>query len=204
MNGGGSNSAQKEATREEERRRAEITRNTQAANAAFDSPERQAQYNDFYGATRDLGMQDLNQQKTKADLNAKFALARSGQTGGSRSRDVGTQLGEDYIKGLLTVDQRALGAKSDLMGADNATRQNVLSMVMSGMDLTTANSNAAAGLRSNLESGKATRLAGGLGELFGGVSQIAEKSEQERIRRAAEKQYGQSSYQPFWSYGGGG
>lgn len=200
---GGNNNAQRDAQREEDRRRAEISRNTQQANAVFDSPERQAQYNDFYDATRTLGMQDLDKQKSNADRQAKFALARSGQTGSSRARDVGTQLGEDYIKGLLTVDQRALGSKSDLMAADNDARQNVLSMVMSGMDLTTANSNAAAAMRSNLESGKATRLAGGLGDLFGGVSQIAQKSDEERIRRQAERNYGQSSYQPFWAGPGG-
>ena len=203
MNGGNDN-AQRDAQREENRRRAEITRNTQQANAIFDSPERQAQYDDFYGATRELGMQDLDKQKSNADRQAKFALARSGQTGGSRARDVGTSLGEDYIKGLLTVDQRALAGKSDLMAADNASRQNVLSMVMSGMDLTTANSNAASALRSNLEAGKSTRLAGGLGDLFGGVSTLAQKSDEERIRRQAERNYGQTSYQPFWSMGGGG
>ena len=199
---GGNNNAQRDAQREEDRRRAEITRNTQQANAVFDSPERQAQYDDFYGATRELGMQDLDKQKSNADRQAKFALARSGQTGGSRARDVGTSLGEDYIKGLLTVDQRALAGKSDLMAADNASRQNVLSMVMSGMDLTTANSNAASALRSNLESGKATRLDGGLGDLFGEVSTLAQKSDEERIRRQAERNYGQTSYQPFWANGG--
>ena len=200
---GGNNNAQRDAQREEDRRRAEITRNTQQANAIFDSPERQAQYDDFYGATRELGMQDLDKQKSNADRQAKFALARSGQTGGSRARDVGTSLGEDYIKGLLTVDQRALAGKSDLMASDNASRQNVLSMIMSGMDLTTANSNAASALRSNLEAGKSTRLAGGLGDLFGGVSNLAQKSDEERIRRQAERNYGQTSYQPFWSMGGG-
>ena len=198
---GGNNSAQRDAQREEERRRAEINSNTQAANAVFESPERRAQYDDFYNATRTLGMQDLGDQKANADRQAKFALARAGQTGGSRARDVGTQLGEDYIKGLLTVDQRALASKSDLMASDNASKQNILSMVMSGMDLTTANSNAASAMRSNLQSGEATRLAGGLGDLFGGVSGIAQKSEEARIRRQAEKQYGQTSYQPFWGYG---
>ena len=200
---GGNNNAQRDAQREEDRRRAEITRNTQQANAVFDSPERQAQYDDFYGATRELGMQDLDKQKSNADRQAKFALARSGQTGGSRARDVGTSLGEDYIKGLLTVDQRALASKSDLMAADNASRQNILSMVMSGMDLTTANSNAASALRSNLDASASTRLAGGLGEMFGGVSDIAKRSEEERIRRQAATQYGQTSYQPFWVNGGG-
>ena len=201
---GGNNNAQRDAQREEDRRRAETQRNTQAANAVFDSPERQAQYNDYYDATRTLGMQDLDKQKSNADRQAKFALARNGQTGGSRARDVGTNLGEDYIKGLLTVDQRALASKSDLMAADNASRQNILSMVMSGMDLTTANSNAASALRSNLASSESTRLAGGLGDIFGGVSDIAKRSEEERIRRQAATQYGQTSYQPFWSRGGGG
>lgn len=200
---GGNDRAQKEAQRAEEQRQAGIRQTSAGVEAAFSSPERQQQYTDFYSATRDLGMTDLNQQKTIADRNAKFALARGGLTGGSRSRDVGTALGQDYVEGLLNVDRRAQGSMADLMAADQVSKNNLLGLAQSGLDLTTASQNAASALRANLQSGESTRLAGGLGELFGTASDLKRQSEDARIRRQAELQYGNTVYQPWFSYGGG-
>lgn len=200
---GGNDRAQKEAQRAEEQRQAAIRQTSAGVEAAFSSPQRQQQYQDFYSATRDLGMTDLNQQKTIADRSAKFALARGGLTGGSRARDVGTALGKDYVEGLLNVDRRAQGAMADLMSADQTSKNNLLSLAQSGLDLTTATQNAASALRANLQSGEATRLAGGLGDLFGTAAELKRASEDARIRRQAEIQYGNTVYQPWFSYGGG-
>ena len=200
---GGNDSAQREAQQAEQARQAGIQRTSAGVEAAFNSPERQQQYQDFYSATRDLGMTDLNQQKTIADRNAKFALARGGLTGGSRARDVGSALGQDYVEGLLNVDRRAQGSMADLMAADQTSKNNLLSLAQSGLDLTTASQGAASALRANLQSGESTRLAGGLGDLFGTASDIKRTSEDARIRRQAELQYGNTVYQPWFRYGGG-
>lgn len=193
--------AQFQAKISERDRQDAISRGTQQANAIFGSQERQGQYNDFYNATRDLGMQDLNRQKRKADLGAKFSLARGGMTGGSVARDAGVQLGKDYIDGLLTVDRRAQGATSDLMSADQQAKNNMIAMVQSGLDLTTANQNAANSLRTNLQAGEATRLVGGLGDIFGAAADMKRASEDARVRRQAEIQYGNSVYSPWFGYG---
>ena len=202
---GSSGNAQKEAQQAEEQRQAAIKQATQGIEAIYSSPERQQQYTDFYEATRTLGQQDLDKQKREADLNAKFALARGGMTGGSRARDVGTELGKDYLDGLLMVDRRALGAKSDLQNADQQSKNNLFALAQSGLDMTTAQANAAASLRSNLDAANSTRLAGGLGDLFGGIADINKKSEEERIRRQSAEEYGQGMrYSPYYSYGYGG
>ena len=200
---GGNDRAQREAQRAEEARQAEIRQTASQVESIFGSPERQQQYEDFYSATRDLGMADLNKQKAIADRQAKFGLARGGLTGGSRAVDLGSQLGREYTDGLLTVDQRALAAKADLMGADQQAKNNLLALTQSGLDLTTAQQNAAAAMQANLQSGEATRLAGGLGDIFGTASDFYKKSEEERIRRQAEQNYGQSLYSPYYSYGSG-
>lgn len=199
---GGNDRAQREAQRAEEARQAGIRQTSAQVESIFGSPERQRQYQDFYSATRDLGMSDLNQQKTEADRSAKFALARGGLTGGSRSRDVGSALGRDYVEGLLNVDRRAQGAMADLMAADQVSKNNLLSLAQSGLDLTTASQNAASALRANLQSGESTRLAGGLGELFGTAADLKRASEDARIRRQAEIQYGNTVYSPWFTYGG--
>ena len=200
---GSNDRAQREAQRAEEARQEDIRRTSAEVERIYGSPERQQQYDDFYNATRDLGMADLNQQKAIADRQSKFALARGGLTGGSRAVDLGAQLGREYTDGLLAVDQRALAAKSDLMGADQTSKNNLLALTQSGLDMTTAQQNATAAMQANLESGEATRLAGGLGDIFGTASDVYKKSEEERIRRQAEQNYGQSLYSPYYSYGSG-
>lgn len=196
-------SAQDAAARAERERQENIRRASAEVERIYGSPERQQQYTDFYNATRDLGMADLDKQKAIADRQAKFGLARGGLTGGSRAVDLGSQLGREYTDGLLTVDQRALAAKADLMGADQQSKNNLLALVQSGLDLTTAQQNAASGAAANLQAGEATRLAGGLGEIFGTAGDFYKKSEEERIRRQAEQNYGQSLYSPYYSYGSG-
>lgn len=200
---GGNDRAQREAQRAEQARQADIRKTSAQVESIFGSPERQQQYTDFYNATRDLGMADLNKQKTIADRQAKFGLARGGLTGGSRAVDLGSQLGREYTDGLLTVDQRALAAKADLMGADQQSKQNLLGLVQSGLDLTTAQQNAASGMRANLQAGEATRLVGGLGDIFNTASDFYKKSEEERVRRQTEQNYGQTLYSPYYSYGSG-
>ena len=200
---GGNDRAQREAQRAEQARQDAIRRASAEVERIYGSPERQQQYTDFYNATRDLGMADLNKQKTIADRQAKFGLARGGLTGGSRAVDLGSQLGREYTDGLLTVDQRALAAKADLMGADQVSKNNLLSLAQSGLDLTTASQNAAAAMQANLQSGEATRLAGGLGDIFGTASDFYKKSEEERVRRQTEQNYGQTLYSPYYSYGSG-
>ena len=202
--GGGNSSAQREAQRSEEARQAAIRQGSAQVESIFSSPERQQQYQDFYSASRELGMGDLNKQKAQADRSAKFALARGGLTGGSRARDVGTQMGQDYLDGLLTVDRRAQGSMADLMGADQQSKQNLLGLVQSGLDVTTANSSAASAMRANHQAGEATRMAGGLGELFGTAASMKNASEAERIRRQAEIQYGNTVYSPWHTYGSRG
>ena len=196
-------SAQDAAARAEAERQDAIRRASAEVERIYGSPERQQQYTDFYNATRDLGMADLNKQKAIADRQAKFGLARGGLTGGSRAVDLGSQLGREYTDGLLTVDQRALAAKADLMGADQQAKNNLLALTQSGLDLTTAQQNAAAAMQANLQSGEATRLVGGLGDIFNTASDFYKKSEEERVRRQTEQNYGQTLYSPYYSYGSG-
>lgn len=200
---GGNDRAQNEAQRAEDQRRANIAAASQSVENIFSSPDRQAQYADVYDATRTLGMSDLDRQKAQADRQTTFALARSGLTGGSRAIDVGRELGQDYINGLLTVDQKAQAAKADFMNADQMSKNNLIGLVQSGLDVTTANQNAASALRANLEGARATQLVGGLGEVFGTAGDIYQRGEDERIRRQAAQQYGQTAYAPFWTMAGG-
>lgn len=174
--GGGSNSAAKEANRQEAERQATI-RNTQSAvNSVFDSPQRQADIADFVGATRQFYQQDLNRQKADADRNLTFALAKSGLIGGSTQVDQQRVLGDDYSRGLLASEQKAQGAGASLEAADQDARARLISLATSGLDATTAASQAAASMRSNLQAGRSAAELGSLGDSFGQINDFVTRS----------------------------
>lgn len=173
---GGSNKAAKEANAAEAARQRAI-RNTQTnVNAVFDNPQRKADIADFVNATRDYYQQDLNRQKANADRNLVFSLAKSGLVGGSTQVDQQKLLGEDYGRGLLQTDQKAQGAGASLEASDQDARARLISLATSGLDATTAASQAAAAMRSNIQAGKSDALMGSLGDSFGQINDFVTRS----------------------------
>lgn len=191
MGGGGSSRAADEANRMEQQRQAAI-RGTQArVNQVFDSPQRAADIADFVGAMRDYYQQDLDRQKLDTDRQLRFAMARGGLLGGSVNVDTQKQFGEQYGRGLLDVERRAQGAGAELEAADQDARARLISLATSGLDATTAASQAAAALRTNLAAGKSTAQAQGLGDAFGNFAQFIKQSrENAEKRRGADDAYG--------------
>lgn len=200
--GSSSNRASREAQRAEDQRMAAI-RNTQAAvNRAYDNPQRQADIADFVSATRDYLTGDLNRQKSDADRQLKFALARNGVTGGSTQIDQQANLADDYARSILDVDRRARGAGADLQAQDQENRARLIQLATSGLDATTAASQAAAGMRSSLEAGKSASLVGGLSDVFADFRRnFLDPMKQQAGQRRANRDTGFSLYPTM--YGGG-
>lgn len=163
----GGNKAAKEANAAEAQRQAAIRGTQSRINQVFNDPKRQADINDFVNATRSYYQQDLDRQKGNADRGLKFALARSGLTGGSTQVDQQQQLGQDYGRGLLQVEQKAQGAGASLSAADQDARARLISLATSGLDATTAAQQASAAMRSNLEAGRSEAQLGSLADSFG-------------------------------------
>lgn len=183
MSGGG-NSAAKEANRAEEQRQATI-RGTQAkVNDVFNSPQRAADIGDFVNATRSFYQQDLDRQKAEADRGLKFALAKSGLTGGSTQVDQQGLLADNYGRGLLQVEQKAQGAGASLSAADQDARARLISLATSGLDATTAAQQAAASMRSNLQAGQSEAQLGSLGDSFSQFNQFAQNAKAAQQQRA--------------------
>lgn len=183
MSGGG-NSAAKEANRAEEQRQASI-RGTQAkVNDVFNSPQRAADIGDFVNATRSFYQQDLDRQKAEADRGLKFALAKSGLTGGSTQVDQQGLLADNYGRGLLQVEQKAQGAGASLSAADQDARARLISLATSGLDATTAAQQAAASMRSNLQAGQSEAQLGSLGDSFSQFNQFAQNAKAAQQQRA--------------------
>lgn len=170
--GGSNDDAARAARQEEANRQARVAAATRRIDAAFDSPERQGQYDEYLAALRGLYRADADRQKGIADRNLRFSLARSGLTGGSASVDANKQLGDEYTRGILDAEQRAQGGVGELRSADQATRLQLIQLANAGTDATTAATNAAAGMRANLSAARGGLRTQALGDLFGGTADL--------------------------------
>lgn len=205
--GSSNNRAADEANRQEQERRAAIAATQGRINQVFDNPQRAADIADFVDATRSYYGDDLNRQKADSDRELRFALARGGLFGGSTQRDQQQRMGEDYSRGLLRVDQMALGAGAELEAADQDARGRLIQLATSGLDATTAAQQAAASMRSNLQASRPEMRANMLGDAFGGVKGFADQARDAAERRRANRDAGFNLYGPSAAtghyYGGG-
>lgn len=191
-----SNTAADEANAAEQARLAQITATQGAVNNVFDSPSRAADIADFVNATRDFYGRDLDEQKAYNDRQLRFALARSGQLGGSLQLDKQTQFGKDYSKALLAIDQKARGAGANLETQDQDARARLIALATSGLDATTGAQQAAAAMKSSLEGQKAESQVQGLGDMFSNFTKFYQDSRDAAERRRGWDATGYSLYQP--------
>lgn len=199
---GPNNNASRDAQRAEDQRQASILATQGRVNEAFNSPQRQADISSFVNDLRTYYTRDLDEQKANTDRELKFALARGGNIGGSTQIDQQRDFGKQYAKGLLDIDQRALGAGADLQAQDQDARARLIQLATSGLDATTGASQAAAAMRSSLQAGRSTAQAQGLGDVFAQFRTFTDRSREAAERRRGLKDTGYSPYQAS-AYGGG-
>lgn len=195
--GGGSNGSAVKAAQAESWRQNNISQAVDQINSIYGGARRQADIADFLGATRSFYGQELERQKETADRSLKFAMARSGLTGGSATVDANRRLGQDYQQGVLSADRLAQQAVADLRAADETSRMNLISQASSGMGLTSGAQQAAQALQANLQSSNASMKKDALGDVFGGLSDIFTQSRNRADERRGFQNYGQSLYTPM-------
>ena len=198
MCGGSDNSASNAATDQYNQQQAAIKQSQAGINALFNDPSRTAQYNQLGADTTQYYTDQANRQNQIAGRNLKFSLARQGLAGGSQQAAEGQLLGQDYTQGLLQASQQGQQAESNLKSADEQSRTNLLALAQSGLDTTTAASQATTSLQNNLLAGQSGANVNQLGDLFGNLSGIYQNSQ----NAAAAKQgllYGYGSiFQPLF------
>lgn len=164
-----------------------IAETTGKINSIYDSPERQAQYGDFINAVREKYNTDLGRQSVIANRENKFAIARSGLSGGSRDVDSKRQLGEERAQGILGAENKAQAALGDLKAADNTSRLNLIGLARSGLDATTAASRAMSGLQVGAESARADALQQGIGDVFAATNANVKKQQEAAALREGRR-----------------
>lgn len=165
---GGAGNAAAAAQAEETQRSAQIAQNVQNINSAF--ANRGAQYGNYQTALQGQYQTELTRQQDIASRNNKFALARSGLTGGSAAVDAGKLLSQDEQRGTLNAQQQVQGSVAKLQAADESTRQQEISLAQGGGDIGDAAIQTANGLRANIGNAQNANVAGALGQVFGDVS----------------------------------
>ena len=195
--GSSSNSVTREARASEAERQAGIDTTTGQINALYDSPARAAQRTQYGNDLRNFFIGDANRQKGVADRNLRFAMARSGLTGGSATIDANKTSGEDYQRGILESERRTQQGVADLLGRDEQSRLTLTGLAQGGLNATNAANQAAAGLRTNIQSANADARLKGLGDIFDRTGTTVRNSWEDSLRRDTNKQF-DSFYKPYY------
>ena len=182
MCGGDTNRASRQAEANERERQLAVRDALAAIDRAFLT--REPGHRRFLRALRDEYGTQVARQKARTDRQLRFALARSGLTGGSGAVDAYQQLGEEHADAVLQAERQAQNALARLRGADEAARADLTRLAQSGVQATTAASQAANALRANLAQAESRSLVQGLGDLFGRTRALYDQQREDARYRA--------------------
>lgn len=188
--GGQSNKAAQQAEQSERDRMARVAQSTSAINATYGDPRRANDINDYGRAVLEFQRKDLDRGKAEADRQSRFAMARTGLTGGSRDVDVNRDLAETYDRGVLDATRKSEGAMAQLRSQDQNAKNNLIALAQSGMDATTAAQQAAEGIRVNLANARADMGQQSIGNLFSRFADIYKTSQEQKGKREAQRYAG--------------
>ena len=161
---GGGNDATKAQAAQQAEQQAEINKNVGDIDSAFSN--RQPEYDQYRQGLTDQYQQELSRQQAIAGRNNKFALARSGLTGGSAAVDSGRLLGQEEQLGTLAAQQQVNSGVAKLQANDQATKQQMIGLAQSGNNIGDAATETAQALQANLGSAQSVNAAQGLGDVF--------------------------------------
>jgi len=165
----------------------QIQQSVQQINSAYSSPARQQQYDTYGQNLNNYYTGQVNDQQAINARNLKFAMARSGQTGGSVATDSNTQLGKDYSKALLQASQQAQAGKAALEQSDIQSKNQLIGLAQQGNFTGTIPQQIATANSASLDAAKNYGNANSLGNLFAGTGQIWQNEQTAAANRKAQQ-----------------
>lgn len=172
---GDSNDAVQAANAQEAARRRRVERGTRRVNNLFEQRANSGLYDRYEGDTLDLLQDRVNESKTDAARNLRFALARSGTVGGSNQVDQRANLREATSLATLNAIKRARGARGKLATADQQDKQNLLALVQSGMSAGQAARESAAAMKLNTSLAQEFALPQTFDQFFANIADYVNK-----------------------------
>lgn len=183
---GTNNNASNAAAAADAQRQNNINQSISQINAAYGSPTRQAQIDQFGTNLNNYYTGQANEQEATNARNLKFAEARSGLTGGSANVDANTQLSKDYTKALLQASQLAQGGKASLQQADVNSKNNLISLAETGANIGSIPGQVASAQTANLNAAQNYGNANALGNIFAGTAGIYQAEQNAAANRKAQ------------------
>jgi hypothetical protein len=203
---GTGNSAAKAAQQANADNQAAIDASVQQIQNAYSSPSRQQQYQQYGQQLQDFYTNNVNNQEQVNARNLKFALARSGLTGGSAAVDSNTQLQKDYTNGLVQASQQAQAGQAALQQADVNSKNQLVSLAEQGGNIGSIPTQVAQAQSTNLGTAQAYGNTNALNNLFTGTAGIYQGEQVAAANRQAQANPIGSFYGPsaFTQPPGGG
>ena len=183
---GTNNSASTAAAAADAQRQAQINQTVQRISDAYSSPQRQAQYQTYGQNLNNYYTTQVNDQEAVNARNLKFAMARSGLTGGSAAVDANSQLQKDYTKGLLQASQQAQGGQAALQQADINAKNQLTGLAEQGAYTGTIPTQIAQAQQASLGAAQNYSSANSLGNLFSGTAGIYNAEQVAAANRKAQ------------------
>lgn len=135
------------------------------------------------------GKRSLDDRKTTAARQNKFALFAQGLNGGSEDIDQNALLQRTYNEGLINLGAKADAAKADIQSSDEQTRLGLLQSIDAGMDQGSALSSALGQMRVNADRASAQAQGQTVGDLFGDAGLLYTQSQAGRATKNAAWDY---------------
>jgi hypothetical protein len=192
------NSAANAANAANQQQQQQIQQSVASINNAYNTPARQAQYQQYGTNLNNYLTGQVNNQEAVNARNLKFANARSGLTGGSAAVDNNTQLQKDYSQGLLQASQQAQSGQAALQQSDINAKNQLIGLAQQGNYTGTRGLDTALAQNTALGNAQNAFNASSLGNLFSGTGQIYQNEQLAAANRKAQinpigSQYGGSS-----------
>ena len=181
-----SNSAANAANAQNAAQNKQIAASVAAINSAYDSPQRQAQYSTYGNNLENYYTGQVNRSEATNARNLKFAMARSGLTGGSEAVDANTQLQKDYTSGLLNASRAAQQGEAALKQSDINSKNQLISLAQQGNFTGSIPGSIAASQDANLQAAQNYGNANALGNLFTGTTSIYQNEQNAAMQRKAQ------------------
>jgi hypothetical protein len=159
--------------------------NQEVADAAKNKSARDSLYGQVRTDAFNAGKTGLDDTKSTAARQNKFALFAQGLNGGSADIDESALLDRTYNQGLLDLGAKADAAKADLQSNDEKTRLGLLQSVDNGMSTSDALTSALNQMKSGADSAEADAKGTSLGDLFANAGLLYTKSNAARGSQAA-------------------
>ncbi len=183
---GTNNAAANAANAQNQQQQAQIQQSVSQINNAFNSPSRQAQYQQYGTNLGNYLTGQVNNQEAVNARNLKFATARSGLTGGSAAVDSNTQLQKDYTQGLLQASQQAQSGQAALQQSDLNAKNQMISLAQQGNYTGAIPTQVAQAQSASLGAAQNAFNANALGNIFQGTGQIYQAEQTAAANRKAQ------------------